>query len=168
LHFEKLLEIIYWAEKYETTSPHHDFFFSIYIKFLKKYTHFSYVNLLILLVYGTSTLSPIRDEMYFCLCNEKTFLCVYKKKALIPSKPLHPLAQAFSNRSATANYITYPTLTLTLCNDLLSHLLEELQSICQMQEIQGVCIETLPRTAMTWWKTFDYQKLIFPLCPVTN
>jgi hypothetical protein len=30
------LEIIYWAEKYETTSPHHDFFFSIYIKFLKK------------------------------------------------------------------------------------------------------------------------------------
>jgi hypothetical protein len=36
LHFEKLLEIIYWAEKYETTSPHHDLFFSIYIKFLKK------------------------------------------------------------------------------------------------------------------------------------
>jgi hypothetical protein len=36
LHFEKLLEIIYWAEKYETTSPHHNFFFSIYIKFLKK------------------------------------------------------------------------------------------------------------------------------------
>jgi hypothetical protein len=36
LHFEKLLEIIYLVEKYETTLPHHDFFFSTYIKFLKK------------------------------------------------------------------------------------------------------------------------------------
>jgi hypothetical protein len=32
----KIVGIIYWAEKYETTSPHYDFFFSIYIKFLKK------------------------------------------------------------------------------------------------------------------------------------
>jgi hypothetical protein len=46
-------------EKYETTLPHHDFFFSIYIKFLKKYTHFSYANLLILSVYGTSTLLEV-------------------------------------------------------------------------------------------------------------
>jgi hypothetical protein len=45
LHFEVLYESIYWTEKYETTSPHHDFFFSTYIKFLKKHTPISHMQI---------------------------------------------------------------------------------------------------------------------------
>ena len=44
LHFEILWETIYWVEKYETISPHHDFFFSFYIKFLKKIHPFLICN----------------------------------------------------------------------------------------------------------------------------